>query len=230
MTSADIIKNSITKIGSRIPIGTSGSILFVDSNGKLAQNNSNLFWDAANNRLGIRTASPSYGIHMVGANSANALFAIDHIEDTAGNPGVLFRKARGTVSVPTDVQNGDDVGFIGSTSYSNGWSGTSRIFFSIDGTFTTGQRPPSRIAFWTNEANGSLTERVRIDKSGNVGIGTTLPLALLDINSDILRLRTAKTPATAGATGNQGDICWDADYVYVCTATNTWKRAAIATW
>jgi hypothetical protein len=38
------------------------------------------------------------------------------------------------------------------------------------------------------------------------------------------------TPASATATGTTGTIVWDADYVYVCTATNTWKRAAIATW
>jgi len=45
-----------------------------------------------------------------------------------------------------------------------------------------------------------------------------------------LRLRTAKTPATAGADGNQGDICWNANFIYICTAANTWKRAAITTW
>lgn len=30
--------------------------------------------------------------------------------------------------------------------------------------------------------------------------------------------------------GVKGDIVHDTDYIYVCTATNTWKRAAIATW
>lgn len=65
---------------------------------------------------------------------------------------------------------------------------------------------------------------------GNVGIGATSPTAKLDINSDILRLRTAKTPASAGAAGNAGDFCWDANYIYICVATNTWKRVAIATW
>jgi hypothetical protein len=65
---------------------------------------------------------------------------------------------------------------------------------------------------------------------GNVGIGTTSPTALLDVNSDTVRVRTARTPASAAATGNAGDICWDADYIYVCTATNTWKRTAISTW
>lgn len=65
---------------------------------------------------------------------------------------------------------------------------------------------------------------------GNIGIGTTLPTAKLDINSDIFRVRTAKTPATAGAAGNTGDRAWDADYFYICVATNTWERTAHATW
>lgn len=42
--------------------------------------------------------------------------------------------------------------------------------------------------------------------------------------------KALETPASASATGVQGQIAWDADYVYICTATNTWKRVAIATW
>ena len=56
------------------------------------------------------------------------------------------------------------------------------------------------------------------------------PPAKLDVNSDVLRLRTAKAPASDTATGNQGDICWDSGYVYVCVAPNSWARAALATW
>ena len=37
-------------------------------------------------------------------------------------------------------------------------------------------------------------------------------------------------PATASSTGTAGDIRYDADYIYICTATDTWKRSAIATW
>lgn len=39
-----------------------------------------------------------------------------------------------------------------------------------------------------------------------------------------------KTPSSASDTGTAGTICWDADYIYICTATDTWKRVAIATW
>lgn len=72
-----------------------------------------------------------------------------------------------------------------------------------------------------------ITHAFYINEAGNVGIGIqSEPTAKLDINSDTIRLRTPKTPASNG-TGNTGDIAWDADYFYICTAPNTWKRAAL---
>lgn len=66
--------------------------------------------------------------------------------------------------------------------------------------------------------------------AGNAGFGISSPTAQVDINSDTLRLRTSKTPASAGDAGNAGDICWNSGYLYVCVATDTWKRAALSTW
>ena len=40
----------------------------------------------------------------------------------------------------------------------------------------------------------------------------------------------ARTIANANDTGTEGEICWDADYIYICVGTDTWKRVAIATW
>jgi hypothetical protein len=45
-----------------------------------------------------------------------------------------------------------------------------------------------------------------------------------------LALTTPRTPASATANGVAGTVCWDASYIYVCTAPNSWKRVAIATW
>jgi hypothetical protein len=76
------------------------------------------------------------------------------------------------------------------------------------------------------------TEKARIDSSGRLLVGASADSggALLQVNGDRIRVATAKTPASAADTGTAGEICWDADYIYVCTATNTWKRSAIATW
>jgi len=87
-----------------------------------------------------------------------------------------------------------------------------------------------------NRRNSSLhlgtynTTRMTILGNGNVGIGTDVPSEALDINSDAIRIRTTQTPASATASGTMGQICWDANYIYICTATNTWKRTAILTW
>lgn len=51
----------------------------------------------------------------------------------------------------------------------------------------------------------------------------------LTING-LLNQSVSKTPASAIAAGTAGDICWDASYIYVCVATDTWKRVGIATW
>lgn len=48
----------------------------------------------------------------------------------------------------------------------------------------------------------------------------------VSVNGDCV-LKT-KTPASAGANGVAGTICWDANYIYICVATNTWKRAALS--
>jgi hypothetical protein len=82
------------------------------------------------------------------------------------------------------------------------------------------------MAFYT--AN---TERARIDSSGNLLIGTTVAGASkLVVADDSIQINTAKTPASAAATGTTGEFAWDASYFYICTATNTWRRVAHATW
>lgn len=58
--------------------------------------------------------------------------------------------------------------------------------------------------------------------------GSTTKLAVTSSGVEAF-LKTA-TPASASATGTTGTIAWDADYIYICTATDTWKRVAIATW
>jgi len=41
---------------------------------------------------------------------------------------------------------------------------------------------------------------------------------------------SSTVPTTASDPGTAGMLAYDADYLYVCIATDTWKRVAIATW
>lgn len=65
------------------------------------------------------------------------------------------------------------------------------------------------------ELGGTLISRINMIPAGNNGnvtlVGTTAPTSATD-------------------TGIQGEIRITATYVYICLATNTWVRAAVATW
>jgi hypothetical protein len=77
-------------------------------------------------------------------------------------------------------------------------------------------------------------EDVRIASSGVVGVGTSSPSLSSGVGihnaGSTFRLATSRTPASSTATGNTGEICWDSTYMYVCVATNTWRRTLHSTW
>ena len=52
----------------------------------------------------------------------------------------------------------------------------------------------------------------------------------VDVNPPLKPSLSSDAPVTASSTGTVGDIRYDSSYVYICIATDTWKRAAIATW
>lgn len=63
------------------------------------------------------------------------------------------------------------------------------------------------------------------------GTGTTIvmsasPTLTGTLTTPILNLTTSATPLAADAC-TAGRIVWGADYIYVCTATGVWKRAAL---
>lgn len=66
----------------------------------------------------------------------------------------------------------------------------------------------------------------RITFPQHVGFGLTretVPTHAID-TAGAIRLRNPSTPASATAAGAQGEIRWDANYVYVCVAANRWGR------
>jgi hypothetical protein len=55
-------------------------------------------------------------------------------------------------------------------------------------------------------------------------------VVLGDTTVDTVKMGGAtRTPSSDTDTGVKGEMCWDASYIYICVATNTWKRTAL-TW
>lgn len=69
--------------------------------------------------------------------------------------------------------------------------------------------------------------------TGNICIGG-VPVgaggAKLQVAGNKINISTAKTPSSHTDTGNQGDICWDSGFLYVCVSSNSWQRVATASW
>tara|TARA_Y100000004_G_scaffold195940_2_gene264390 strand:- start:284 stop:2851 length:2568 start_codon:yes stop_codon:yes gene_type:complete len=59
---------------------------------------------------------------------------------------------------------------------------------------------------------------------------TTYKISLDHKQGLIVGGAAGSAPSSATDTGTTGTITWDSNYIYVCVATNTWKRVAISTW
>lgn len=82
--------------------------------------------------------------------------------------------------------------------------------------------------------SGSKTINIGVNGQGgsttSINIGSaTGATSNTYLNGKVI-MQNPTVPGSATATGTAGEIAWDANYVYVCTATNTWKRTALSTW
>jgi len=85
---------------------------------------------------------------------------------------------------------------------------------------------------------GMTNPAQKLGVTGNIQASGTILGTALNLGSGSMNLSTtiglqmplSLAPASAAATGIAGQLVYDTGFIYVCTATNTWKRVAIATW
>jgi len=156
--------------GSSGAAGSTGQVQYNNS-GVLAAT-ANFSWNNTNQLLQVASSStdPNRGI-----------ISSQHNDDVQ-TAGLYLRKSRGSLSSPTVVASGDFIGALTGQAYDgSNYISASRIAFQVESTPSTGS-VPVRMVFQTGTSGGG-TERMRIDSSGNVGIGTLSPDALLTVNT-----------------------------------------------
>jgi len=90
-----------------------------------------------------------------------------------------------------------------------------------DGTFSQVINGTSNVSIYTSNGNVS----VGVNGTDNIAIFSTTGAYVSGLN-----ITSSNPPATSTSPGVTGQIEWSAGYIYVCTATNTWVRAALSTW
>ncbi len=164
---------------------TQGSVVFAGASGVYSQNNSGLFWDNTNNRLGIGTTTPRFPF-VVSANteaitgSSISISGITSALRSNSNNDTLSTAILG-FSNGVEGANGRGVGgFIGylkSSTYNKG-----KLLFGNKSTLSDDTTIPIRMV---------------LDSTGYLGIGTTTPSTPLDV-------RTTGTASTGLAVAGFG--------------------------
>ena len=206
--------------------GEGGSFTTLTASGDVNFDSGTFFTDASENRVGIGTTTPSAGLE-VSATGVGLVVRNSNSSEVAGIATVRGQRsdtntsaaAAGGMSLESFNTSGATVvnEHLGSVYFGANHTagsesnilGTASIAGVAEGTFSNATTMPSGIAFRTGSTgqavgvyntNVGAAERMRIDSSGNVGIGTTSPSSTLDLT---------------GTLAVSGDAAFDTDTLFV---------------
>lgn len=149
-----------------------GAVPYVSASGILSDDPADFFWDAGNNRLGIRNADPQAEIEVV--TTQNILprgVLVTQISGDAQSPFSMFRKARGTRGSEAAVQAGDVMGRYDWQGYDGSAYQTGALFRVIaKDTFSGSARGAYFQFFVTDSGTTTNDERFRISDTGKIRI------------------------------------------------------------
>ena len=205
------------------PAGSSGQIQY--NNAGAFGGSANLFWEISNSRLSIG-ANSSPLIWYSGTNASQM-----HVQNSSGwlqrsqiytandSTGSHIAIGKGRSSTIGLVSSNDQLGAV---SFQGGDGAkqleAARIEAIVDNTPGTNDMPGRLVFSTTADGSASPTERMRIDSSGNVGIGTSSPATKLSLYG-----------GNVPGTGQLKIDCPAGDYVQLTLWQNNVNQAFIRT-
>ncbi len=199
--------------GSNITIASSTALTIKSNNVTSSTTNAQGLWVEAptgatnnyaaifNGSVGINNANPSatFGVRQLpaGANTSVLFESYNTTTSSASSVLNLYKSHNSTVGLSSTTVDGETLGIISglgvdSTNFSNGVSAASLVF-SQDGTAGS-LSVPGMIELKTTASGATVpTTRMTIRSNGNVGIGTTSPVATLAVGGSLFVATTTTT-------------------------------------
>jgi len=184
---------------------------------------------------GVQFGTDSSNV-ITGGDGDNALFvgpgSVTFASGTVGNLGIL-----NGVSTIKQLSGSYGSGLALTSMAAGGSSIDQPMTFAAGAQVATGDQVAFDFAAEITKATSGNYTGIKLNvtetdvNAGNflldLQVGTTPKFSVDPDGTPIVPLQT---PSSAGDTGTVGMIKWDTGYIYICTATDTWERVAVASW
>ncbi|MBF0331638.1 MAG: hypothetical protein HQL17_06845 [Candidatus Omnitrophica bacterium] len=143
-----------------------------------------------NGNVGLGTVNPMAKLHISSDDGTSVAQVDTYVDSSASWSTFKARKARGSATAPTPVQSADTLGaFTFTGTYNNGsgvglfpGGGQAGLFAKATENYVDATHLGTDFSFETTAiGSGTRTEKLRVTGGGNIGIGTSLPAALLHV-------------------------------------------------
>ena len=218
-----------------IPTPSSSPFTFNASSTTGIESSSNIASGSRSTAMGDNTeASGNYSTSMGDSTTASGTVSTamgdsttsSGISSTAMGNGTTASGDYSTAMGISTVASGDYSTTMGSLTTASGFGSTAigqhNVLNSGDAA-TSFNLTNTAFSIGNGTSAGARSDAFSVLFNGNTTVAGSITSASLNIAA----LNAA--PASASATGTIGEIKFTADHIYVCVATNTWKRVAIIT-
>lgn len=240
-TTPYVIPNNGQGYGSKIDFYSTATSGYVQSSGIRVRANL-----ATNGGDGTVTGVESFVTNRDSSTNTDVLQGVEGIAQAIQNVSTVYAGyfSANASSGGTGNTLGDLIGVRSIVSSFNQFTTTN--VYAFYGSLSTSNGPVTNAygLFLDNFGSTAATNSYGIYLDSSIDVGTSSKYAIYSLSTSpsILTgnltingtgkffITNPQTPASATATGTTGQVAWDSNYIYVCVATNTWKRTPISTW
>lgn len=229
------IMQFVTGSNERMRIGASGELLL----GSTSSRTANRGYSSGGTSGGAITPLVQIHANAGGSGGPGRFILHNYVNNDIYGPTYVLLKSRGTaIGSNTIVNSGDNIGTLSFQAVDGAQAmEAAYIAANVDGTSALNSIP-GRIIFGTTPVGSTApVERMRIDSTGSVGIGTSAPSAssILELNSTTRGFLPPKMTAAQRAAISSpavGLVVYQTDStegLWIYTSANGWKALAIVT-